>query len=146
MATIGASGPNLVLLPPIIASRPDHRILAAVAEELKRQGFRRVRVTGDAVEFGRPGLLSLHGTGAVGGGTCRLAAAGGDRWLRLDLRYDDAMFLLLGMAAAVAVVLLPLGPAQRALALGGLAAILVAACHTSARWLARQLGNVVRRP
>lgn len=146
MATIGVNGPDLVLLPRITAPQPDARILATVADELRRQGFRRVRVAADAVEFGKPGFLAFAGSGAVGGGTCRLGAAGGDRWVRLDLRYDDPGFLLVAMAAAVAVVALPLAPASRALLLGVLLAVLVAVCRTSARQLARRIGTAVRRP
>jgi hypothetical protein len=88
MATIGVSGPNLVLLPPITAAYPADHVLGRVADELRRQGFRRVRIVPDAVEFAQPPFFTHSRAPAVGGGVCRLAGAGDDRWVKLDLRFD----------------------------------------------------------
>jgi hypothetical protein len=145
MATIGVSGPNLVLLPPITAAYPADHVLARVADELRRQGFRRVRVAPVAVEFGRPHLSLGNDAPAVGGGTCRLRAAGDDRWVRLELRYDHPVLLLGFMAAALVAVALPLTPGLRALALAALAAALAFICHTSARGMRSRIAAAVRR-
>jgi hypothetical protein len=141
MATIGVSGPNLVLLPPITAAYPADHILARVADELRRQGFQHVHVAPDAVEFARPPFLAP----AVGGGVCTLAGTGADRWVRLDLRFDHPGLLLAGMAAALLVVALPFGPGARALALGAVAASLAFACRASARGMRSCIADAVRR-
>jgi len=145
MATIGVSRPNLVLLPQITAAYPADRTLAEVADELRRLGFRRVHVAPDAVEFGRPHLSLPADAPAVGGGICRLGAAGDDRWVRLELRYDHPLFLIAFMAAAVVAVALPLTPGLRALALAALAGVLVGGCHVSARGMRSRIAAAVRR-
>jgi hypothetical protein len=137
--------PNLVLLPPIVARYPSDRILATVADELRRQGFRRIRVAPDSVEFAQPPLFRRSRAPAVGGGVCRLAGAGADRWVRLDLRFDHPVFLCWSMAVALVVVALPLGPGPRALALGTLAAVLALGCRTSARRMRSRIAAAVRR-
>ena len=137
--------PNLVLLPPITAAYPPDHILATVADELRRLGFRRVRVAPDSVVFGNPHLSLADGAPAVGGGTCRLAAAGSDRWVRLDLRYDHPLFLFAFMAAALVAAFLPLGPGLRALALAALAAVLAGGCRASAWGMRSRIAAAVRR-
>jgi hypothetical protein len=139
--------PGLVLLPPITSAYPSDRVLAAVADELRRQGFRRVRVAPDSVEFAQPPFFTHSRAPAVGGGVCRLAGAGAgaDRWVRLDLRFDHPGFLFWGLAAALFVVAVPLGPALRALALGALAAALTGGCRASAWGMRAQIAAAVRR-